>query len=71
MIINTLAWFGTLVSIIGAFTVASGFFFPGYIAFTLGCFSWLTVAAVRKDGSLALLNVFFLGANILGLYNNF
>lgn len=63
-----LKWTGTIASMIGAFLVALGFMLPGYIAFMIGSFSWLSVAGIEKDKPLAVLNGFFLLANIMGLY---
>jgi hypothetical protein len=65
------SWFGTLTSILGAFAVANASFQIGYVLFTLGSLSWLTVAFVRKDKSLGVLNATFFVANLLGIYNNF
>jgi len=69
--INLISWFGTIVSIIGSFAVASAMFKIGYILFTLGSLAWLTVAFVRRDKSLGVLNGTFFVANLLGIYNNF
>ena len=62
-------WTGTVASIIGAFLVANNIALIGYICFTLGSFSWLTVGFKEKDYSLITLNGTFLAANIMGLYN--
>ncbi len=69
--ITFVSWFGTLVSILGAFAVANASFQIGYVLFTLGSLAWLIVAFVRRDKSLGVLNGTFFIANILGLYNNF
>ena len=69
--ITFVSWFGTLTSILGAFAVANASFQIGYVLFTLGSLSWLTVAFVRKDKSLGVLNGTFFVANLLGIYNNF
>lgn len=69
--ITFVSWFGTLTSILGAFAVANASFQIGYVLFTLGSLSWLTVAFVRKDKSLGVLNATFFAANLLGIYNNF
>ena len=66
-----LSWFGTLVSIFGAFAVASQIVFPGYVLFSLGSISWLTVGFFRRDNALCVLNGTFFLANLLGLYNAF
>lgn len=66
-----LAWFGTLVSILGSFLVASKVFGVGYICFTLGSLAWLIVAYKKGDKPLGFLNAVFFIANLLGLYNNF
>ena len=65
------SWFGTLVSILGSFAVANASFQIGYVLFTLGSLSWLTVAFVRRDRSLGVLNGTFFLENLLGIYNNF
>jgi len=66
---KTISWFGTVTSIIGSFTVALQFMLAGYIFFLAGSVSWLFVAIIRRDKSLAILNGFFLAANIIGAYN--
>lgn len=62
-------WFGTFASIIGAFLVANMFMGIGYICFTLGSLSWLTVGYREKDYSLITLNGTFFIANLMGLYH--
>ena len=69
--INILSWFGTFVSILGSFAVASKMFQIGYILFTFGSLSWLIVAWVKRDKALGVLNGTFFMANLLGIYNNF
>jgi hypothetical protein len=69
--LNILSWFGTLVSILGSFAVASAMFKLGYVLFTFGSLAWLIVAFVRRDRSLGVLNGTFFLANLLGIYNNF
>jgi hypothetical protein len=71
MMIKMISWFGTLVSIIGAFCVASQIFLAGYILFSLGSISWLYIGIIKKDSALYILNGTFFLANILGLYNAF
>ena len=68
--IKMISWFGTMVSIIGAFCVASQIFLAGYILFSLGSISWLYVGIVKKDSALYILNGTFFLANILGLFNS-
>lgn len=69
--INVLSWFGTFVSILGSFAVASKMFQIGYVLFTFGSLSWLIVAWVKRDKALGVLNGTFFMANLLGIYNNF
>lgn len=69
--ITFVSWFGTVVSILGSFAVASALFKIGYVLFTFGSAAWLTVAFVRRDKSLGVLNGTFFAANLLGIYNNF
>ena len=69
--LNILSWFGTLVSILGSFAVASAMFKIGYVLFTFGSLSWLIVAWVKRDKALGVLNGTFFAANLLGIYNNF
>ena len=64
---NKIAWTGTIASILGAFLMAFGIILAGYICFTLGSITWLTVGIVRKDNSLITLNGTFFLANIIGL----
>jgi hypothetical protein len=63
-------WLGTVSSIIGAFLVASGLFFIGYIAFLIGSISWCIIGIKQSDKALITLNATFLVANILGFVNN-
>lgn len=69
--INLISWFGTFVSILGSFAVASALFKIGYILFTFGSLAWLIVAFVKRDKALGVLNGTFFMANLLGIYNNF
>ena len=69
--LNILSWFGTFVSILGSFAVASKMFQIGYVLFTFGSLSWLIVAWVKRDRALGVLNGTFFAANLLGIYNNF
>ena len=66
---KTIAWFGTVTSILGSFTVALHFMLAGYVLFLAGSISWLYVGIIRRDNSLMVLNGFFLTANLIGLYN--
>jgi apolipoprotein N-acyltransferase len=66
---KTLSWFGTAVSIVGSFAVAGHFFIVGYFAFLLGSAALCTVFTKEKNWSMIVLQLFFLAANILGLYN--
>ena len=67
--IKMISWFGTMVSIIGAFCVASQIILIGYILFSLGSISWLYIGIIKKDSALYILNGTFFIANMLGLYN--
>jgi len=67
--IKYIAWFGTVVSIAGAFCVASQIILSGYILFSLGSISWLIVGFLKRDNALCVLNGTFFLANLLGLYN--
>lgn len=69
--LNVLSWFGTFVSILGSFAVASAMFKIGYVLFTFGSLSWLIVAFCKRDRALGVLNGTFFVANLLGIYNNF
>ena len=66
---KTIAWFGTVTSILGSFTVALHFMLAGYVLFLAGSISWLYVGIIRRDWSISVLNGFFLTANMIGLYN--
>ena len=61
------SWIGTVSSIIGSFLVAFQIFVLGYCFFIIGSISWLMVAIIRRDKSLAILNGFFLSANLIGI----
>jgi hypothetical protein len=69
--ITFVSWFGTVVSILGSFAVASAMFKIGYVLFTFGSLSWLIVAFCKRDKALGVLNGTFFAANLLGIYNNF
>ena len=69
--ITFVSWFGTFVSILGSFAVASKMFQIGYVLFTFGSLSWLIVAFCKRDKALGVLNGTFFAANLLGIYNNF
>jgi hypothetical protein len=70
--LNSIKWFATITSIIGAFMVAQNFqVFWGYVFFTLGSGSWLFVAYRIKDRPLFLLNLVFTLADFVGLYTYF
>lgn len=66
---KTLAWFGTLVSIIGAFLVASQIILLGYCFFLTGSVSLMTVAWLKRDYPQMVLNGTFMLANFWGLWN--
>lgn len=46
--LKSIGWFGTAVSIAGAFLMSFSYTLPGYVFFMLGTVAWLIVAAVRK-----------------------
>ena len=46
--ITFVSWFGTVVSILGSFAVASAMFKIGYVLFTFGSLAWLIVACDPK-----------------------
>lgn len=64
-----IGWIGTIASIVGSFLVAFQIAVFGYILFLVGSISWLWVGYVKKERSLITLNLFFLVANLVGLYN--
>ena len=63
------SWVGTVASIIGAYLVAMQFILIGYIAFSIGSITWLTVGIRRRDSALIVMNGTFFIANMIGLYN--
>lgn len=65
---KALKWIGTIFSIIGSFVVAFQIFILGYLFFIIGSISWLVVAMITREKPLAILNGFFLCANVIGLY---
>ena len=69
--ITFVSWFGTVSSIFGSFAVANKMFQVGYVLFTFGSLAWLSVAWVKRDKALGILNGTFFVANLLGIYNNF
>jgi hypothetical protein len=69
--LNVLSWFGTAVSILGAFAVASALFKIGYVLFTFGSLAWLIVDYAKRDKARGVMDGTFFAANLLGIYNNF
>lgn len=69
---NSLKWFGTGTSILGAFILAYNLQLAliGYILFTIGSGAWFAVGAITKDKAMLMLNAAFLIADFLGLWNN-
>lgn len=65
-----IGWIGTVASIVGSFLVAFQVFVFGYLFFLVGSISWLWVGYIKKERSLITLNIFFLSANLVGLYNS-
>ncbi len=65
----SLTWIGTISSIIGAYLVAMGIFFTGYVCFAIGATCWLIFAKRTSNSALFFLEAVFLSSNILGLYN--
>ena len=64
-------WLGTVSSILGSFLVAYQIDFVGYLFFLVGVFAWLYSGFVTQRKPLIVLNLAFLIANIIGLYNAF
>lgn len=64
-----IAWVGTGTSVVGSFVVALHLFTVGYMLFLIGSASWLYVGARKRDNALITLNLAFLCANLIGLYN--
>lgn len=65
-----IAWVGTIASIIGAFLVAYKFMLSGYVIFIIGSGVWFAIGIKRKDSALWSLNLTFLIADFIGLYNH-
>lgn len=63
-----IAWVGTIASVLGSFAVAFQIFLWGYLLFLIGSISWLGVAIIKGDKPLGILNLFFLTANLIGLW---
>lgn len=63
------SWIGTIASIAGAYLVALQFILIGYVAFSIGSFTWFIVGLRRKDSALIVMNATFFVANMIGLYN--
>ena len=64
-------WLGTLTSVAGSFAVALHLFMPGYVLFLIGAGSWLYAGFITRNKPLITLNLAFLTANVIGLYNAF
>jgi hypothetical protein len=67
--IKAASWIGTWASLLGSFIVACHWFLSGYVCFLVGCICWLFVAVKNQDNALLVLNMGFLLANVIGLYN--
>ena len=64
-----LEWAGAVAGVVGSFLVAMHKFQIGYNLFLVSCILCLTWAIRTKKHSLVVLNLAFLAANLLGLYN--
>ena len=64
-----LGWLGTVINIVGSFLIAFKLAVVGYVLFLLGASCWLYVAIKNRDSALAVLNLAYVTANIIGLFN--
>jgi hypothetical protein len=67
--LNKIKWLGNFFSIVGAFIVAMQYLTLGYCFFLIGSGAWFYSGIVTKDKALISLNLFFLVADFIGLYN--
>lgn len=64
-----LGWSGTVINIVGSFLIAFKLAVLGYVLFLIGAVCWLYVAIKNRDSALAVLNLAYVTANIIGLIN--
>lgn len=67
--LDKIKWLGNILSVIGAFYVASQGYIIGYSLFIVGSGAWFYAGIVQKDKALISLNCFFLIADFIGIYN--
>lgn len=67
--LDKIKWLGNFFSIVGAFILAIGYIKSGYSLFIIGSGAWLYAGITQRDKALILLNVFFLLADFIGIYN--
>lgn len=66
-----LEYMGTLLAGIGFMCLSVGYMFIGFLLGVISCLFLISFFKVMKLNALLCLQVFFLFANILGMYNNF
>ena len=66
---KSLAYIGTFTSVAGAFLKAFQIVLPAYIGYIVGSTIWTIIGKVNNDNPLFILNITFLVANIIGVYN--
>lgn len=66
---TVISWIGTITGLFGAFLVALGIFYPGYLFFILSSVCWVAIGKIIKNNALCTLNIGFLLINLIGFIN--
>lgn len=68
--LKVIKWGGSLLGISAALMIALNLPFSGYgfVLFSVSALCWISVSWQMKEMSLLLLNIAFLGVDLLGIY---
>lgn len=66
---TAISWIGTITGLFGAFLVALGIFYPGYLFFILSSVCWIVIRRIIQNNALCTLNTGFLLINLIGFIN--
>lgn len=69
--IKLLEYMGTLWAGIGFMCLSVGYMFIGFSLGVISCLFLISFFKIMKLNALLALQIFFLFANIIGIYNNF
>lgn len=69
--LKILEYTGTIFAAVGFTLLSVGLLYGGFILGAISCLFLITFFKLQKLNALLGLQVFFLFANLLGIYNNF